>query len=182
MTKLTDKTLLEIYKTTLGEEQFFTTLFENRLSFYSGLLSTIITAVVLGIFYAQTATEYTALLFGPIVLIFISLSGINAAKRGTTRVYKVLAVRAKLEQALGLTKPQKYRQSDQDIYWNSEPISDTEHISIRKSYKSSRDFSNGGVNNKGNLLHQTIRFYSFFIFLGIIGEGFIGFKLFLLFQ
>ena len=50
MTKLTDKTLLEIYKTTLGEEQFFTTLFENRLSFYSGLLSTIITAVVLGIF------------------------------------------------------------------------------------------------------------------------------------
>ncbi|MFN8414342.1 MAG: hypothetical protein U0Z26_18320 [Anaerolineales bacterium] len=182
MTNLTDKTLLEVYKATLGEEQFFTTLFENRLSFYSGLLSTIMTAVVLGIFYSQTSTEYIALLFGPIVLIFISMSGINAAKRGTTRVYKVLAVRAKLEQALGLTKPQKYRLSDKDIYWNSEPIADVDHISIRKSYKNSSDFSSGGVNNKGNLLHQTIRFYNFFILLGVIGEGFIGFKLFQLIQ
>lgn len=181
MAKLTEKALLEVYKAILGEEQFFTVLFENRMSFYTGLLSTIMTAIVLGIYYSKTLIEFSALAFGPIVLIFVSFSGINAAKRGTTRVYKILAIRAKLEQALDLTKPQKYSGTDPNIYWNLEPLADVEHISIRKSYKTSAEFSEGGVKNKRNLLHQTIRFYGFFVILGIISEVFIAARIFLLF-
>jgi len=133
--------LLETYKTTLAEEQFFNSLFENRLSFYTGLLTTIATAIVLGFFYSSGSYNLYMLLMGPLVLIFVATTGIQAANRASDRMSRILTVRAKIEQALGLTRKYKNTGEPGENYWDNEPIIDVEHLAKRKAYETSSDFS-----------------------------------------
>lgn len=173
MTKPDKDTLLETYKVVISEEQFFNSLFENRLSFYTGLLTTVVTAIVLGFFYSTEIIHYIVLLFGPMILILISITGIKAGHRALDRLSRILTVRAKIEQALGLTVAHKFSKESPEQYWGIEPIIDTDHLASRLEYKTSSEFSKFIRRRSQSYLSSTVIFYRFFIFTGIILEGII---------
>jgi hypothetical protein len=173
MKKLTKETLIETYKLTLNEEQFSTNLFESRLAFYTGVLSTIMTAIVIGVYYANTAKEFLVLLFGPIIMIFVASIGIHSAKRATSRISRILTVKAKIEQALGLTIYHKYPGEAADLYWEKEPIIDLDHIESRKVHSKSTEFSKVFRESNKSYSSGIIRLYKFFIGVGVVCEIFI---------
>ncbi|HXF91027.1 MAG TPA: hypothetical protein VNJ29_03755 [Candidatus Nitrosotenuis sp.] len=176
MPKPDNKTLIEVYKVTLGEEQFFNNTFENRLAFFTGLLSSLLTAIILGIFYAKDTLEFVALLVGPIALVLVAVRGIHAVKRASERISKILTVRAKIEQALGLTTPFRSQGKISDLYWEKEPIVNVEHLESRKKHKSSSEFIQYAMNDKKGYLTGIITFFRIFILIGFLSEGIILYK------
>ena len=177
MPKPDNQTLIEVYKATLGEEQFFNNIFENRLAFFSGLLSSVLTAIILGIFYAKDVLEFVALLIGPIALVLVANRGVHAVKRASERTSKILTVRAKIEQALGLTIPFRMQGKLSDLYWEKEPIVNEEHLESRKRHKSSNDFTRYAMNDKKGYLAGIIIFFRIFMLIGFLSEGIILYKI-----
>jgi len=173
MPKPDRQTLIEVYKATLGEEQFFNNIFENRLAFFTGLLSSLLTAIVLGVFYAKDILESVALLVGPIALVLVAVRGIHAVTRASERISRVITVRAKIEQALGLTVSVRIQGKSSELYWEQEPIVNPEHLESRKRHISSNEFTAYAMKDKKGYLAGIVNFYRIFIVIGLISEGII---------
>lgn len=134
--------LLRLYELTINEQQHHFRGIQNRIAFFSGLLSALLVATITGIFEAKACYHFVFLLAGPIVLYVMADIGIE----GNTRVYQrwveSVTVRAKLEQKLGLTMSAASADScdDSDMYWRGEPLVPPRHIDDRNEFESSDDF------------------------------------------
>jgi hypothetical protein len=169
------KLLIEVYKSMLLEEQFYVDLFERRISFYSGIIITLISAMGWVYFYQHSMGLILVL---SLALIFISAIAIFAAERAADRVSRNITERAKVEQAIGLTAPYSYDKSEKHIYWNNESIIATTHIISRRDFETSGEFIEDAKKNKSNFLNRTKFLYLSAILFGTASSILVQFHFF----
>lgn len=137
---LTDKDLLvEVYNSVIQQGQFYTSLFEKWQTFYTGL----VTAILGGLAWASVNghTNSPVFLLGGALIIAIAHIGKNAATNSADQINRIMTERAKLEQAIGLTAPFDYEDSEGvELYWADEPVIATKHLETRNEHTSSVKF------------------------------------------
>ena len=138
--KLTTAELLEVYKTTVDEVHRFLDGHQGRVSFFMGLLSAVFAGTVAGVFQASAWYHLAFLAFGPVIILALAQIGINGVFRLYQQFLEMVTVRAKIEQALGLTEPPQLPEGVPNAYWADEPILAPRHLQSRRGRKSSADW------------------------------------------
>jgi len=132
--------LLKLYELAINEEHYYGNAHQDRIAFYSGILSALVTGTGVGFFQASEWYHFAFLCVGPILIFAVSTIAIEVAFREYQRFLETVTVRAKIEQKLGLTSTQRSGASASDFYWQSEPIIPHRHIESRRKHESSRSF------------------------------------------
>ena len=115
------------------EEQFFLDAHQKVITFYSTLITAVLSATIAGVATAPKERPecYIFLLAGPLMAIALA----EIAKRGTSRFYRrfleAVTMCAKLEQALGLTK-RNVMAPNKDDYWPFEQLIPDRWLKSRK--------------------------------------------------
>ena len=141
--KLDINQLLKLYELQINEGHVYLKVYENRIGFYSGLIS----AIIGGIIYSITSFISSPIFPGLLIAELLLLAAISQlAIIGTDRQYRQLleniTVRAKIEIKLGLTESITDNKIAKVINWESEPIVATRHLKSRKEYRTSEKFIN----------------------------------------
>lgn len=135
---------LRLYELALQEEQHFDKMHHDRIAFYAGLLSALTTAALIALMslLENEVTWLSLLLLLPLPLLLYAIAG--GAVDGTGRVYlrflEAIALRAKLEQDLGLTDEGQPVDTPPRRYWVSESYVLTRYLESRTGFQSSDDF------------------------------------------
>lgn len=131
--------LLKLYEHALGEQHYYLTKHYTYINLYTGLLSALVGATVLGFVGAKTALEYIFLCFGPASVIIVSLIAIWSGSRSYQAFLEAVSQRAKLEYRLRMMDS-RAGEEDLERWWISEPLVATRHIASRDRYRSSLCF------------------------------------------
>jgi len=129
----------KLYEMAVNEEHVFLEAHHHRVQFYSSLISAVIAATVTGAVKAVVPFHYLLLTTGPVLVVGLSLLALEGTFRLYQRFLEAVAVRAKLEQAMGLTKISD-KTSTIDGYWTFEPLITGRHLEDRMRYSSSLEF------------------------------------------
>jgi hypothetical protein len=152
--------LLKLYEIVVEEEHHFTKTYQERLAFYSGLITALIAATVAAAFQASEWYHFAALCAGPVLLLVVSTSGHRATFGLYRRFLEAVTMRAKIEQEMGLTEPRPVRGDATNTFWASEPIVPTRQLEYRKRRESSKEFVNEllkkGHQEVASLLFRTV--------------------------
>jgi flagellar biosynthesis protein FliQ len=132
--------LLKLYELAINEEHRFLNAHQNRVAFYSGILSALIAGTVAGLFQASEWYQFAILCFGPVLIFLISTIAIDGTFRLYQRFVEVVTTRAKVEQKLGLTEGHLGNSNAAHSYWQSEPLVPPRHIKSRRNSESSEAF------------------------------------------
>ena len=100
---LTTRDALDLYKVISDEEHKALESHQARVAFITGLVSAIFAATIAGIFQAKAVAHYVVLLIGPLLIVGLSWLGIRISRQFYERFLSAITMRAKFEQALGLT-------------------------------------------------------------------------------
>ena len=135
--------LLKIYELSLNEGLTLFKCYEQRLSFFTGLILAIIGGIVFC--FVEIGLSITFLiiyLIGLILLILISEISIWSLKRLYIQLLENITVRSKIEHDLGLTLERKESKSNKNKWdgWKPEPYILKRHIESRKDYSTSEKF------------------------------------------
>ena len=169
------ETLLVLYGHVLEEERFFIKEYQERVSFYSGFITTIIAAIVVGSLQASTWYHFAILCVGPLVLFLIAQNAVEGCYRSYLRFIEAVTYRAKIEQYLGLTQKVLKKESTNsgELYWENEPLVPSRHLLNRKKYATSEEFtrraSQGGYHRVVVRLFRTVQGLSVLLFVGLAG-------------
>ncbi len=170
------ETLLVLYGYVLDEERFFAKEHQDRVSFYSGFITTIIAAIVVGSLQASTWYHFAILCVGPLVLFLIAQNAVEGCYRSYVRFLEAITYRAKIEQNLGLTRePLKKEEAKRggEPYWENEPLVPSRHLLNRRKYATSEEFirraSQGGYHRVVVRLFRTVQGLSVLMFVGLAG-------------
>lgn len=157
------------------EEQFFLEAHHKRVAFYSSVISAVLAATIAGVTKAPEGLSeyYLLLLAGPVIAVALA----RIARDGTFRFYQrfleAVTMRAKLEQALGLTKPGTLPSKAND-YWKDEPLIPKRYLDARedKNALTSEDFikkySHLGYQGATRKLLVTIQIVSILLGVGLV--------------
>jgi hypothetical protein len=170
--EVTVQELIKLYALSINEEHHFIEAHQNRVAYYSGLATAIIAGLAAGLFQSSEWYHYAALTIGPVMLCAISI----IAREGTFRLYQrfleAVTVRAKLEQALDLTKKSFQTQDSEGLYWKSEPIIAHRHIESRRAYNTSDEFirqhAEKGYHGVTLRLFRGLQWLSIVMFIGLL--------------
>lgn len=165
--KLDINQLLKLYELQINEGHVYLKVYENRIGFYSGLIS----AIIGGIIYSITSFDSNPIVPSLLIAEFVLLAAISQlAIIGTLRQYRQLleniTVRAKIEIKIGLTESITDNKIAKEVAWGSEPIIAPRHIKNRKKYQSSEEFINDSL-RKGYNYWPKIILRGIQIFCGI---------------
>ncbi len=169
------ETLLVLYGYVLDEERFFAKEHQDRISFYSGFITTIIAAIVLGSLQASTWYHFAILSVGPLVLFLVAQNAVEGCYRSYLRFLEAITYRAKIEQNLGLTQKLLKEESKREgeLYWENEPLVPSRHLMSRRKYVTSEEFilraSRGGYYRVVVRLFRTVQGISVLMFVGLVG-------------
>jgi hypothetical protein len=149
---LTTRDALDLYKVVSDEEHKALESHQARVAFITGLVSAIFAATIAGIFQAKAVPHYVVLLTGPLLIIGLSWLGIHVSRQFYERFLSAITMRAKLEQALGLTaiphvglfsealnQSTPTESTETRPYWSNEPIVPTRHLKSRAGIPSSSE-------------------------------------------
>jgi hypothetical protein len=146
---MSEPDLQKLLETKIQEEHYFLEAHQKRIAFYFSVVTAILAATVAGAINASSPEHYLLLLPGPLLVLALA----KIARFGTFRFYQrfleTVTMRAKLEQALGLTRPHTIRNEEAD-YWPEEALIPGRHIRSRKACESSDAF----IEKHGNLGYQ----------------------------
>jgi hypothetical protein len=164
--------LLEIE---IHEEQHFLEAHQKRVAFYTSILSAILAATIAGGMKAESGYHFALLLAGPLLIFVIS----HIARDGTFRIYQrfleAITIRAKIEQAIGLTSPINELLDTPNIYWKDESFIPPRHLDARQKFKSTSQFleesNKAGYHRSSCNLFLTFQFVSIFIAIVLIYAG-----------
>jgi len=135
--------LLKIYELYMNEGLTLFKGYEQRLSFYTGLIVAIIGGIV-GSFISigLCPTFLLVFLLGLILLILISELSIWSLDRLYVQLLENITVRAKIENDLDLLSERKKTKTNKNDWdgWLPEPYIVQRHINSRKGYTSSKKF------------------------------------------
>ena len=164
--------LLKFYENAVNEEHYFLEAHQTRVAFYSGLVTAIIAGIGAGLLRASEWYDFAALCVGPVLLFGIATNAIAGTYRPYQRFIEAIAVRAKIEQKLGLTKEFANSADNINAYWPSEPLVLRRHIESRKMYESSDEFirevADKGYQRIISRLFRGVQWLSTFMFIGLI--------------
>jgi hypothetical protein len=172
MTDAEYEKLLKLYELAINEEHHFLDAHQNRIAFFSGILSALIAGTVAGLFHTSEWYHLAILCVGPVLIFVVSKIAIDGTFRLYQRFLEAVTIRAKIEQELGLTKKHSVNSNATNSYWQSEPIIPLRHIESRKDYKSSdsfiREHSRKGYHFWTIRLFRTFQCVSVLMFVGIL--------------
>ncbi len=158
-----DEINIKLLEITIQEEHYFLQEHQNRIKFYTSLITGIVAATFGGLINAKIDLHYYALLVGPVLILAISSFAIDGTHRMFQRYLEAITQRAKIEQILGLTS--KTKQVDNG-YWQEESIISERHLLSRKKFDSSelfiKHFSKLGYHR------NTIHLFRIFQLVGIL--------------
>lgn len=170
--------LFKLYRLVIEKEQYFLTEHQKRIAFYAGLLSTLVAATTVGIFYAEKWYHFVLVLIGPVLVIKVS----SLAERGATRLYQrfleTITMLAKVEEDLGLTKARNKDAKPNGKGWVTvEPFVTKRHMDSRVEgeIKSSKDWVDAHLVKRENYHGVTMSLFRFAKVLGCLLFGFIVF-------
>lgn len=139
-TEKEDARLLRLYELTIQEHHYYSRTHQDRIAFFSGILSALLTATGAGFLQASEWYHFAFLCVGPILICAISEIAIRGTSRMYRRLLETITVRAKIEQELGLTRPEPGAASTPDSYWQLEPLIPQRPLDDRRESESSDDF------------------------------------------
>ncbi len=140
MAGMGNEELLKLYELVINEEHYFLDAHQNRVAFYSGILSVLVAGTVAGFFQASEWYHLVFLCVGPVLIFVVSTIAIDGTFRIYQRFLEAITIRAKIEQELSLTKKHSVNTNVSGSYWQSEPIIPLRHIKSREDYESSNAF------------------------------------------
>ena len=160
---------LTLYEIIINEEHFFLESHQNRIKFYSSILSAIIIATIAGVINSKEEWHLLFLLIGPLIVLFVA----SIAKDGTFRMYQrfleSITMRAKIEHDLNLTEK---RNDNEELGWYiKESIVPPRHQTGRSKFNSTEEFinyhKNKGYHNSTRKLFRSFQFISALLLLVI---------------
>ncbi|MDE3100113.1 MAG: hypothetical protein KGJ88_11630 [Verrucomicrobiota bacterium] len=154
--------LLKLLELAVQDEHQMLEAHQQRVQFYSSLISAILAATVAGAMQAKEHIHYLLLLAGPILVVALSVIAFGGTFRLYQRFLEAQVKKAKIEQALNLHKPV---QDDSQDYWKGEPFVGTRHLVSRREHQSSQDFIRH--NCRAGYQRYTILLFSTFIAIAI---------------
>ena len=164
--------LLKLFENAVSEEHYFLEAHQDRVAFYSGLVTVIVAGTAVGFLQASDWYHFAALCVGPMLLFAVSANAIAGSFRLYQRFIEAVTVRAKIEQELGLTKVLSRDTGEVDSYWPSEPLVPCRHIESRKMYESStafiREVSGKGYHGITSRLFWGIQWLGVLMFMGLV--------------
>ena len=129
---------------TVREEQYALSAHQNRVAFYSSLISALFAGTVAGALQASATNHYLLLTAGPAIVFALCILGRDGTGRFYRRFREAVSTRAKLEQALGLTLPLEV--PDQaEVYWPGESLIPPRYLKARHEQPSSEKFIDSGL-------------------------------------
>ena len=111
---------------------------QRRVQFFVVLMSTLVGAVIAGLLNTAEIVTTISLVAVPVVIIFVAEFGKSGTYRVYQRLLETIAMRAKVEQMLGMTSPTVLNQPD--TYWSSEPLVMQRHLEDRQQFSTSLGF------------------------------------------
>lgn len=161
---------LKLLELAIQEEQYFLREHQQRIKFYTSLISALIAATFGGLINIKLELHYYALFVGPILIIAISSFAIGGTYRMYQRYLEAITQRAKIEQILGLTLKPKL--VDENRYWQEETIISERHLLNRKRFNSSesfvKHFSKLGYHKNTMYLFRVFQFIGLISVIGIV--------------
>lgn len=161
--------LLRLYEVTVGEINFYLEAHQKRIEFYSGLVSALMTVTAVGLFQASNWYHYAYLCASPMLIYAVSTIAVQGTRRVYQRLLECITMRAKIEQALGLTDVLTVDKGT-DSYWDSEPLVASRNIDSRKRYETSQAFVDAhlekGLQLWATRLFQILQLLSAVLFVG----------------
>ena len=123
----------------IEEEHYFLEAHQTRIYFYSSIIAALVGGTIAGAIKVENKHIYLLLIVGPLIVFILA----HLARKGTERFYKryleSVFTRAKIEQALGLTKVPPSADTTSD-YWTSESFIPQRFIKARKDRPTSEEF------------------------------------------
>ena len=172
MTGTEHEELFKLYELAVNEEHHFLDAHQNRIAFYSGILSALVAGTVVGLFQASEWYHLAILCVGPVLIFVVSKIAIDGTFRLYQRFLEAVTIRAKIEQELGLTKKRSVNTNATNSYWQSEAIIPLRHIRSRKDYLSSnafiREHSTKGYHLWTRRLFRAFKWISVLMFAGML--------------
>ncbi len=155
--KIQDRNLIDLYKIYVEEEHYFLAEHQKRVSFYTGIITAIVTGLGVGLWKSTQWFHYTLIALGLFGLIVICELACKGCFRLYQRFLEAIIVRAKFEQYIGLTD-KLYYDDQNDKYWDGESIIASRHIRSRLKYDTSERWQKAH-NQKGYHLWTICLFY-----------------------
>ncbi|MFN3954721.1 MAG: hypothetical protein ACK4LQ_09725 [Pararhodobacter sp.] len=111
---------------------------QRRVQFFVVLLSTLVGVTLAGLINADEPSAIIPLGFVPVIVIMVAHFGRAGTFRLYQRLVETIAMRAKIEQLLGMTAASNVLPGD--AYWREEPLVMSRHLADRKRFTSSEAF------------------------------------------
>lgn len=162
--------LLQLLQITSNEEHSYLDQHHKRTQFFIVLLSTLIGATIAATANNSFEQNSAFLLLVPPLLFLVAEFGKRGSRRIYQRIIETIAMRAKIEQSLGLTNQTAFDQDGENIYWIGEAICMPRHISDRRQYESSQQFVDEAMKGGYQIVVERV-FLAFQIFSGIMFLG-----------
>lgn len=166
MSKEEKDRFLKLYELAINEEHYFLDSYHSHIHIYTGFISAIFGATIIGLFQSSEWYHFTILSFGPILIFIISTIAIGGGFRFYQRFLEGVTFRAKIEQRLGLTEKGSKEKSESELYWKTEPLIPSRHIDSRETSVSSEEFIKKYLTEGYHL--WTKRLFHVFQVLGIL--------------
>lgn len=163
---LEPESLWRLYEMASKEEQHFLDVHQSRVAFFAGILSTVLTATVVGFFQAKELYQLAGLLAGPILIIALARLATAGTERFYRRFLEAVTVKAKLEHRLGLGQPPT---GDGGKWWTCEPLVVGRHLKSRDLAQSADDFVDQNLDGGYHVIIK--KFFTLFERVGIVAVG-----------
>ncbi len=145
-------------KLAIDEEHWFLDAQHKREAFYSSIITAVIAATIAGVLNATTGLHKVFLVVGPFMVFALTSLAQRATRRFYLRYLEAVTIRAKIEQALNLTR--SLPGLKEDDYWKDEPVVPTRHLDARRDKPSSAEFCDsrvrGGYQESTRTLFDTL--------------------------
>ncbi len=157
--------LEELLSLVIDEEHWFLQAHQTRVAFYTSFISAVLAATLAGTLEATKSIHFVVLMVGPAIVFVVSIIAQDGTYRFYQRFLESVTTRAKLEQALGLTRP-SVDPKQAETYWSGEPLIPARYIDARISSASSYDFVQ--THKHAGYHRPTRRLFIFFQALSIL--------------
>ena len=128
--------LIKLYELTLNESNELLKRYENKISFFWKIISSIFAGFVIGIFGATKIYHFVILMIAPIIVILISYLAKKALYRDYLNFLERVTLRAKIEDKLGLMDEYDYT----NLKWRNEPLIPLRYFESRNNFNTSEEF------------------------------------------
>ena len=135
---------IKLLQIAVEEEHWALQSHQNRVAFYASFITAILAISIAGFIDAKETMHYLILLIGPIIVFVVSLIALDGTFRFYQRALEAITIRAKCEQAIGITDSNVVPKNVPE-YWKEESLIPDRYLEARTSTISSSEFINQNI-------------------------------------